>query len=69
MFDEDAHELTLRRQLFAQPSGRSALRAPSRRNPRIHRCPTCKQPERLTEADVRSGYQCDACADAEEGAF
>lgn len=54
---------------FANPGGRSALRAASRRNPRIHPCPTCKQPNKLTPADVRQGYQCDACADREEGAW
>ena len=32
-------------------------------------CPTCKEENKLTPADVRQGYQCDRCADAEEGAF
>lgn len=45
----------------------SALRAASRRNPRNQPCPTCKQPNRLTPQDVAQGYQCDACADREEG--
>lgn len=54
------------RQEFADPGGRSALRAASRHNPRTLPCPTCKQPDRLTPADVRRGYQCDACADALE---
>jgi hypothetical protein len=45
----------------------SALRAASRRNPRNLPCPTCKQPNRLTPRDVQLGYQCDACADREEG--
>jgi hypothetical protein len=49
--------------------GGSALRATSRRNPRNQPCPTCKEPNRLTPADVRKGYQCDRCADREEGAF
>ena len=52
---------------FARPG--SALRASSRRNPRMHPCPTCKQPDRLTPADVRRGYQCDACANLEEGCY
>jgi hypothetical protein len=56
-----------RRTIFAKPSGTSALRAASRNNPRVHPCPTCKQPNRLTPKDVRLGYQCDSCADAEEG--
>lgn len=54
---------------FQQPYGRSALRASSRRNPRNLPCPTCKQPNKLTPADVRRGYQCDDCADRDEGGF
>jgi len=53
--------------LFANPGGRSALRAASRRNPRNRPCPTCKEPNRLTPADVARGYQCNACADRDEG--
>lgn len=64
---EDPTDDVSRRQRFATPSSESALRASSRRNPRTFPCPTCKQPNRLTPADVRSGYQCDACADREEG--
>jgi hypothetical protein len=53
---------------FADPGGTSALRASSRRNPRNLPCPTCKQPNRLTPADVGRGYQCDSCANkAEQG--
>ena len=47
----------------------SALRKVTRKNPRIHPCPTCKQPNRLTPADVRQGYQCDQCAELEERQF
>ena len=54
---------------FADPGGRSSLRASSRRNPRNLPCPTCGAENRLTPADVRQGYQCDGCADAEEGCF
>lgn len=55
---------------FADPGGRSALRAASKRNPRNLPCPTCEQPNRLTPRDVQLGYQCDACADrAERGQF
>ena len=56
------------RSMFADPGGRSALRASSRRNPRNLPCPTCGEPNRLTEADRRRGYQCDQCADRDEGA-
>jgi hypothetical protein len=45
----------------------SALRAATKGNPRRNPCPTCKKPDRLTDKDVRLGYQCDACADAAEG--
>lgn len=45
----------------------SALRAASYRDPRNLPCPTCKEPDRLTAADARRGYQCDACADRDEG--
>ena len=48
---------------FADPGGRSALRAASRSNPRTHSCGTCGHPNRLTGADVARGYQCDRCAD------
>lgn len=48
---------------FADPGGRSALRASGRRNPRNLPCPTCREPDRLTPADRARGYQCDACAD------
>lgn len=52
---------------FADPGGRSALRRATRSNPRRHPCPTCKEPNRLTDADKRRGYQCDACANRDEG--
>lgn len=64
MHDDDTPQ---RNTLFARPGTNSALRAATRNNPRVHPCPRCKQPNRLTPADVRQGYQCDACADAEEG--
>jgi len=54
---------------FADPGGRSALRRATRRNPRNLPCPTCKQPNRLTPADRAAGYQCDACADRDEGGW
>jgi hypothetical protein len=55
------------RSMFAEPGGRSALRAASKRNPRNLPCPTCKAPNRLTPADRAHGYQCNACADRDEG--
>jgi len=54
---------------FANPGGNSALRRPTRNNPRNQPCPTCKQPNKLTPADVRKGYQCDDCANREEGLY
>jgi hypothetical protein len=51
---------------FAEPGGRSALRAASSSNPRNKPCPTCGHPNRLTPADVSRGYQCNSCADAME---
>lgn len=58
-FDEEGLE-------FADPGGRSALRAASKSNPRNLPCPNCKAPNRLTPADRARGYQCDACADRAE---
>jgi len=51
---------------FADPGGRSALRASFSGNPRVYPCPTCKRPGLLTAIDKRRGYQCDGCADAAE---
>jgi hypothetical protein len=62
-YDEDAD---IR---FADPGGRSALRASSRRNPRNKPCPTCGAKNVLTPADVARGYQCDRCADAAERGY
>lgn len=54
---------------FADPGGRSALRAATPDNPRNLPCPTCGQPNRLTPADRARGYQCDACADRDEAGY
>ena len=54
---------------FADPGGKSALRAASKRNPRNLPCPTCGAKNRLTPADRARGYQCNACADRDEGGF
>jgi hypothetical protein len=64
---ERHHDPEFDRAQFADPGGRSALRASSRRNPRNLPCPTCGRPDRLTPADHSRGYQCDRCADAAEG--
>jgi phage/plasmid primase-like uncharacterized protein len=61
--DDDCYEGAC----FADPGGRSALRASSRRNPRNLPCPNCGAKNRLTPADRARGYQCDACADHAEG--
>ena len=52
---------------FADPGGRSALRAAHKGNPRNLSCPNCKRRNVLTPADRARGYQCDACADRAEG--
>lgn len=65
-FDDGDYE---ERIAFADAGGRSALRAASKYNPRNLPCPTCKRANVLTPADVRQGYQCNACADRDEGGF
>lgn len=52
---------------FADPGGRSALRAATPSNPCIYPCPSCGATNVLTRKDVELHYQCDACADAAEG--
>lgn len=52
---------------FADPGGRSALRAATKHNPRNRPCPTCGRKNMLTPLDVSHGYQCDSCADKAEG--
>ena len=54
---------------FADPGGRSALRAARQGNPRNRSCPNCKRRNVLTAADVALGYQCDSCADALENGW
>jgi len=60
------HDDGLRAQ-FQSPGERSALRRAGRSNPRCLPCPTCGRPDRLTPADRAHGYQCDECADRDEG--
>lgn len=52
---------------FADPGGRSALRAATKSNPRIYPCPTCGEEDVLTRIDVLRHYQCNRCADIAEG--
>jgi len=54
---------------FADPGGKSALRAAGPGNPRNKPCPTCKRENMLTPKDVSLGYQCDYCADATENGW
>ena len=55
---------------FADPGGKSALRAATKDNPRDCPCPTCGAENVLTRKDVSLGYQCDQCADrAERGGW
>lgn len=54
---------------FADPGGRSALRAETYNNPRNLPCPSCDEPNRLTPADRARGYQCDTCADMAERGY
>lgn len=54
---------------FADPGGRSALRRAAHRNPRNLPCPSCGGANRLTPADRANGYQCDSCADRDEGGY
>lgn len=61
----DDDERRYMRTRFRNPGGRSALH-PGRR---CHPCPTCKRPNALTARDVANRYQCDACADRDEGRF
>lgn len=68
--DEDYYEpdeWAERVEMFADPGGRSALRRASKSNPRNLPCPTCGKKNRLTPADRALDYQCDECADRDEG--
>lgn len=65
--DEDSQNFLIDGVGFADPGGRSALRAATRSNPRNLPCPTCGEPDRLTPLDKRAGYQCNSCADRDEG--
>jgi hypothetical protein len=67
MYGYEDYEDREGRMMFQDPSGNSALRRATKRNPRNLPCPTCKQPNKLTPADKAQGYQCDDCANRDEG--
>jgi len=68
MYDDyDPEEWAERVEMFAEPGGNSALRRASKSNPRNLPCPTCQTPNVLTPADRARGYQCNRCADRDEG--
>jgi len=52
---------------FQDPGGKSALRRATKSNPRNLPCPSCGEPNLLTPADRALGYQCNACANRDEG--
>lgn len=63
----DDEEWAERVKMFAEPGGNSSLRRASRSNPRNLDCPTCGAKNVLTPKDAALGYQCNRCADLEEG--
>lgn len=65
LFDifDDEDEKTFRTARFRDPYGESALHPGARTEP----CPTCEEENRLTKKDVTAGYQCDFCAERDEG--
>lgn len=67
--DYDDDDWEWRRERFADPGGDSALHAATKDDPRIHPCPTCHWPNRLTGRDLSRHYQCDACARAAEQGY
>ncbi len=68
-FDEDEDDELIDGVGFADPGGRSSLRAATPDNPRIYPCSNCGAPNRLTRIDVDNHYQCDDCADVNERGF
>jgi hypothetical protein len=52
---------------FQDPGGNSALRRATRSNPRNLPCPSCGESNRLTPRDRALGYQCNSCANRDEG--
>jgi hypothetical protein len=68
-FDDDFMDFDDSNLAFADPGGKSALRAATSDNPRNLPCPTCGRENMLTPKDKALGYQCDICADGAEGGF
>ena len=66
-FDRDDDDDLIDGVGFADPGGRSALRAATENNPRDQPCPDCGRKNALTRIDAGRGYCCDRCADAKEG--
>ena len=64
-FDPDEEDE--RNEMFQNPGSNSALRRETPGNRRNRPCPNCHKPNRLTPKDVQQGYQCDECADRDEG--
>ena len=63
-YDYDDNDYDCERGIeFADPGGKSALRAATKNNPRNLPCPNCGRKNKLTPADRALGYQCDTCAD------
>lgn len=54
--------------VFADPHGKSALRAATASNPRNQPC-HCGRQNVLTPQDVALGYQCNRCADQAERGY
>lgn len=65
-FMADADEREIDGVGFADPGGRSSLRAATEDNPRDCPCPNCGDPDVLTRIDRLRGYQCNRCADRAE---
>lgn len=68
-FDDEDIYGTLSDDDFQHPGVNSALRAATPSNPRNLPCPSCGAANRLTPKDKALGYQCDSCADAQEGGY
>lgn len=64
IFDEE-DEQAFRTARFRNPYGESALHPGARTEP----CPTCEVADSLTKRDISAGYQCDECADRDEGGY
>ena len=50
-------------------SGRSTMRKTIKGNSRKYPCPTCGRKNVLTPFEKDKGYQCNNCADADEGIY